>query len=123
MRFARNVFRFAGWYGLAVMVPMFFLEERIGLDLPPPITHPEFYYGFVSVTLAWQVAYLVIAQDPARFRPIMIPAILEKTIFGAAAVVLYLQGRIAAPILAGGVADLLLGVLFAMAYWKTRDAR
>lgn len=123
MRFARNAFRFAGWYGLAVMLPMFFLEERIGLDLPPAITHPEFFYGFISVTLAWQVAYLVIAEDPARFRPLMIAAILEKGIFGPVAVVLYLQGRMAAPVLAGGVADMLLGVLFAVAYWKTRDTR
>jgi hypothetical protein len=40
---------------------------------PPAITHPGFYYGFVSVGLAWQVAFFVIARDPVRFRLMMIP--------------------------------------------------
>lgn len=122
MRFARNAFRFAGWYGLLVIGPMFFLEARIGRDLPPAINHPEYYYGFVSVTLAWQAAYLVIARDPARFRPLMIPAMLEKGIFGLVALVLFAQGRIGPAVLAGGLTDLLLGVLFAVAYRRTRDA-
>lgn len=121
MRFARNVFRFAGLYGLAVILPMFFLERRIGVDMPPPIAQPAFFYGFIAVTLAWQVAFLVIAQDPARYRPLMIPAMLEKGIYAPIALVLYLQGRMAAPLLAGGLVDTVLGVLFAVAFWRTRD--
>src|SRR5262249_23664079 len=78
VKFARRVFSIAGWYGLVVMLPNVFLEAKIGRDFPPAITHPENYYGFICVTLAWQVLFLIIARDPVRFRPAMIAAILEK---------------------------------------------
>jgi len=44
-RFARRVYTVAGIYGLIVMLPQYFLEDRIGRDTPPPITHPEHFYG------------------------------------------------------------------------------
>jgi len=122
MRLARNAFRWAGWYGLIVLPPMFFLEARIGADLPPPITHPEFYYGFLGVTLSWQVAFLIIGSDPARFRPLMPAAILEKLGYAAIALVLFAQGRMALPLLAGGVADAIIGAVFVAAYRATREA-
>ena len=53
MSFARWVFRIAGIYGVLVIAPMYFLESRFPAENPPPITHPEFFYGFVGVTLAW----------------------------------------------------------------------
>ena len=65
---------------------MYFLEGRIGRDTPPPITHPEFFYGFLGVAVAWQAAFLVIARDPVRFRPLMVPAVLEKAAFALAIV-------------------------------------
>ena len=65
--------------------------DVIGRQDPPAITHPGFYYGFVSVGLAWQVAFIVIARDPVRFRTMMIPAMLEKFGYGASFLVLYLQ--------------------------------
>src|SRR5262245_55352144 len=84
MLFARWVFRIAGIYGLAVLVPQYSLEEQVSRDYPPPITHPEYFYGFLGVAVSWQVAFLLIAQDPARYRPLMIPAALEKAAFGIA---------------------------------------
>jgi hypothetical protein len=39
-------------YGLLLMFPIYGLEARIGQRPPPPITHPEYYYGFVGTTLA-----------------------------------------------------------------------
>ena len=45
MKFAKIVFLVAGIYGLIVLLPLYFLEERTGRDFPPPITHPEYYYG------------------------------------------------------------------------------
>ncbi len=78
MRFARSVFLLAGVCGIIIMAPMYFLEERLGEDNPPAITHPEIYYGFVGVTLAWQLMFLVIAYDPIRFRLGMLPAIFER---------------------------------------------
>ncbi|QDV35664.1 hypothetical protein [Tautonia plasticadhaerens] len=122
MVFGRRTFRIAGIYGLLLLLPMYLLEGRIGRDFPPPITHPEHFYGFLGVAAAWQVAFLVIAGDPVRFRPLMPVAVLEKASFGLAAVALWLGGRIPAPVLAPGLIDLALGVLFVVAYLRTPQA-
>lgn len=119
-RFARRVFTIAAIYGLAVLVPQYFMETRIGLDTPPPITHPEHFYGFIGVALAWQVAFLVIARDVARFRPLMPVAVLEKLSFGIPAQVLWLTGRAAGAVAAVGAIDLILAGLFVLAHRATR---
>jgi hypothetical protein len=66
MRFAKVVFWCASVWGFLVLTPLYFLADRIGREYPPAINHPEFYYGFVGVALAWQIAFVVIATDPAR---------------------------------------------------------
>jgi hypothetical protein len=119
MRFAKILYAVAGIYGLLVLLPQYFLEEKTGRDYPPAITHPEYYYGFIGVALAWQVLFLLLARDPVRYRMMMIPAILEKAGFGVAAVVLFLLNRIGAMMLGAGIIDLVLGTLFAVAYAKT----
>lgn len=119
MKFARRVFFSAGIYGLAVLLPQYFLEARVGRDYPPAITHPEFYYGFVGVGAAWQVLFLILARDPIRYRPMIIPSILEKVSFGIAVPWLVATGRTAPAMLAFASIDLLLAVLFAVAFVKT----
>lgn len=118
-RFATWVFRLAAIYGLVVLLPQYFLEDQVGRDFPPPITHPENFYGFIGVALAWQVAFLIIARDPVRYRLLMLPAILEKASFGIAVLVLYFQGRVPGLLVVFGVIDLLWGVLFIAAYATT----
>lgn len=122
MKFASWVFRLAGIYGLAVVTPQFFLENEVGRQFPPAITHAEYFYGFAGVALAWQVAFLIIARDPARFRPIMLAGILEKASFGFATIALYLEERLALQTLLFGLIDLVWGALFLVAWWKTRKA-
>lgn len=123
MLFAKRVFHIAGIFGLAVLLPQYFLESRLNRDFPPEIAHPEYFYGFVGVAAAWQVAFLIIARDPARYRLVMIPGMLEKASFGGAAIVLYALGRTSGTILAFGVLDLIWGVLFAIAFVAVgRDA-
>lgn len=121
MKFAKTVFLVAGIYGLIVLLPMYFLEEQVGRDYPPPITHPEYFYGFTGLAVAWQVLFLVLSRDPVRYRPMMLPSILEKAVFFVPAVVLYFQQRI--PMMTFGFAmlDAILGVLFAIAYLKTKQ--
>src|ERR1700751_209126 len=94
MKFARKVFWFAGAWGFLILAPLYFLYDSIGTQIPPLLTHPGFYYGFVGVALAWQLIFFVIGSDPLRYRPMMIPAVLEKFVYGFTLVVLYLQGRI-----------------------------
>lgn len=119
MRFARVIFGIAGVYGLALTVPMYFERARFERAAPPVITHLELYYGFVGVTLAWQVAFLMIAAQPARYRLIMIPSILEKFSYGMAVLVLGFQNRVASVTMAFGTVDLVLGALFVVAYVRT----
>src|SRR3982751_5481991 len=118
MTFARRLFLIAGIYGLLVLVPQFFLEDRLGRDFPPAITHPEHFYGFLGVAVAWQVAFLIIARDPVRFRLMMLPAVLEKAAFGLAVVTLFFKGRVPIMMLIFGLIDLTLGVLFLVAFWR-----
>jgi hypothetical protein len=118
----RVVFLVAGIYGLIVLVPQFFLEQKIGVDTPPPITHPEFFYGFICVAVAWQILFLILSRDPVRFRPMMIPAMLEKIGFPIAVLVLYLQGRVSPTIFIPAALDLILLVLFIAAYRQTQES-
>jgi hypothetical protein len=112
----------ASVYGLAVIVPQYFMEERIGRDFPPAITHPEHFYGFIGVALAWQFAFLLIASDVKRYRMFMLPAVLEKLAFGVPAIVLHLQGRATALVAGFGAIDLLLAAGFVLAYLATPAA-
>lgn len=118
MKFSRYVFLIGGIYGLLVVTPQYFMESWAGRTFPPPVTHPEYYYGFVGAVVVWHVLFLVISRDPARFRPMMPVAALEKLAFGAPILVLYFQGRAALAIVGAAVIDLILGVLFLLSYWK-----
>jgi hypothetical protein len=121
-RFARRVFTVAGVYGLIVLVPQYFLAARIGRDTPPPITHQEYFYGFIGVAVAWQFVFLLIGRDPERYRPLMIPAVLEKLAFGVPAIVLFVQGSLPGSVLFFGLLDLTLGVLFVASWRATADS-
>lgn len=104
---------------MLVLTPLYFIFAQIGRQDPPAITHPAFYYGFISVALSWQIAFFVIAKDPVRFRPMMIPSVFEKFGYAAGLILLYLQSRLHTTDLMFGVIDLLLGVLFILAFLKT----
>ena len=119
MKFAKIVFWVAGIWGVLAITPLYFMFDLIGRKDPPAITHPGFFYGFVGVGLAWQIAFLFIARDPIRFRPLMIPSMLEKFSYGMAVVVLVLQARMHASDMVFAATDLLLGILFVAAYVRT----
>lgn len=120
MKFAKIVFWIAGLWGLLIITPLYFMFDLIGQKDPPPITHPAFFYGFVGCALAWQVAFCFMATDPVRYRPMTIPAVLEKATWAIAVVVLVSQGRTRPSDLVFAGTDSLLGVLFVVAYFKTR---
>jgi hypothetical protein len=119
MKFSRNDFLIASIYGLLVVTPQYFTESLIGGKFPPPVTHPEYYYGFVGAVVVWHLLFLVISRDPLRYRSMMPVAALEKLAFGAPILVLYAQGRTALAIVGAAVIDLILGALFVLAYRKT----
>jgi len=119
VKFAKIVFTIAGIWGLLILTPHYFAEQTIGRDHPPAITHPEFFYGFLGVALAWQWAFLIIGRNPVRYRPLMIPSMLEKFSFAIACVVLYLKGRLVGAFFVGSMIDLIFGILFVVAFFKT----
>ena len=122
MKFATWVYRIAGIYGLLVLTPLLFLERIVSQTSPPAITHPEYYYSFAVTGVAWQLAFLVMSKHPHRFRPLMPVTWFEKS-WGLIAIVLYLENRISSQVLALGLVDLLLGMLFIVAYLTTAPIR
>jgi hypothetical protein len=121
MKFARYVFAIAGVYGLLVLLPQYFLIEKNGAELPPAITHPEYYYGFVGVALAFQIVFLIIATNPAKYRTMMLAAVVEKLAFFVPVMLLASQGRVGQSIFFAAILDGILGVLFIVSYIKTSD--
>jgi hypothetical protein len=119
MRFAKVVFTAAGVWGIVVLTPLYFLLDLTGRQYAPPTDYPHFFYGFLAVAMAWQIAFLVIGSQPARFRPLMIPAIVEKLGYVVTTALLRGQGRISAADAMTAWPDLLLGILFTAAFWKT----
>jgi hypothetical protein len=106
----RWLFRGAALYGALALLPMYFMP-------PAGLTHAVYFYGFIGVALAWQLAFWIVASDPARFRLIILPGIVEKLGFGVAALVLFAQGRLDDPLLVlGGALDIAFAAAFAWAF-------
>jgi hypothetical protein len=120
MRFAKWTFLIATVYGVVVLVPFYFLENDPRAVPLPTLTHPEFYYGFVGVALAWQAVFYIISTDPVKYRLLMLPAIFEKFSFAGALWVLHLQGRFPEQMLLAGLLDFTLGVLFVASFAMTK---
>ncbi|MFO7524127.1 MAG: hypothetical protein R6W68_01615, partial [Ignavibacteriaceae bacterium] len=70
--------------------------------------------------VAWQIAFLIIATDPKRYKLMMIASVIEKFSYGIAMTVLFLQNRTAAAVFATGIIDLILGILFIISFWKLK---
>ena len=119
MRFAKVVFIVAGVWGIVVLTPLYFLIDISGRQYAAPTTYPQFVYGFLSVAMAWQIAFLMIGTSPVRFRPLMIASMVEKFGHVVTVAVLYGQARISTLDAIAAGPDLLLGVLFIAAFAKT----
>jgi hypothetical protein len=119
MRFAKVVFIAAGVWGIVVLTPLYFLLDISGRQYAAPTTYPQFVYGFLSVAMAWQIAFLIIGTSPVRFRPLMIASMVEKFGHVVTVAVLYGQARISTLDAMAAGPDLLLGVLFIAAFAKT----
>ena len=118
MKFAKMVFVAAGVWGIVILTPLYFLFDVIGRLYASPINYPQGYYGFLAITMAWQFAFLVIGSNPARYRLMMIPSMVEKFAYVLTMGVLYIQGRIPVTDVLVISPDLLWGVLFVTAFAK-----
>ena len=118
MRFAKYTFLIAGVYGLLALLPMYLMESRYGVDNPPAVSHPEFYYGFIGVAVAFQLVFIVISRDPIKYKSLILPSIVEKFSFVIAIVALIAAGRVTGQIVIGAAIDAILGTLFTIAYFR-----
>ena len=122
MRFAKFTFIGAGLWGITVLTPLYWLFDVTGRSYSPPTDYPHFFYGFLSVAMAWQIAFLVIGSNPARYRPLMIPGMLEKLGHVGGVAALYGNARISVADAQAAIPDLLLAILFMVAFAKTRGS-
>lgn len=120
MKFAKVVFTLAGGLGVIQLLPLYFLFDLIGQRTPPAINHPEFYFGFTGVALAWQIVFLLIGSDPCRYRAIMLPSVFEKASYVLALIVLSARHSIGVSMALPATSDFILGSLFIVAYMKSR---
>jgi hypothetical protein len=116
MTFARNVFAIAAIWGVAVLTPFYWLADITGHRYPAPTEYPQFFYGFFGVALVWQLAFVLIATNPSRYRPLMLVAAAEKASYVLTVTVLYAQNRIGMIDVQGGLPDGILGILFVIAF-------
>lgn len=123
MTFARVVFLIAGIWGIAVLTPLYWLRDITGRAYAVPTDSPQFFYGFFAVALTWQLAFLAIAWNPMQLRPFMLLGVIEKMSYVITLAVLYQQARISTDDAMAAFPDLLLGVLFLMAFVKTRRSQ
>ena len=122
MKFAKVVFVGAGMWGIGVLTPLYWLVDVSGRRYGVPTEYPQFYYGFLSVAMAWQIAFLIIGSNPARFRMLMIPGMLEKLGYVVPLVLLYQQARVTWADAQAAVPDFGLAILMMLAFVKTRPS-
>lgn len=104
-------FRGAAIFGLLALLPQYLLPQPAGAELVA--------YGFIGTAAAFQLVFWVIGGDPVRYRALMLPSVAEKLAFGVPAVILFLSGKVPAPVLLFGGIDLALGLGFLLAWRAT----
>lgn len=122
MLFAKRVFQAAAIWGIG-LIGLVYAGYLAGFEQFDVYTnHTEYVHGFMLVTLAWQIAFLIIATNPVRYRLLMLAAMLEKFPFTLVTLILYATapaGEANPGILVAGLVDGLFGVLFAVSYVLT----
>jgi hypothetical protein len=111
---SRNIFRISGVYGILILVPQLFRESAFAGGTQ--LTHPEFFYGFFLVSLAFQVLFLIISTDPLKYRDAMLACFLEKGGHFISCLLLFLQKRVSAEMMIASSPDALMLCLFIYSY-------
>ncbi len=119
MRVVKAIFLVSGVYGVLLVGPLYFMEQRVAQNYPPPITHPEFFYGFVGTVLAWQLMYLLIGTNPVRYRTCILIAVAAKTSFAIPIAILYSLDRIPPIMFSLAMIDAVLAAFFLFAWFRT----
>ncbi len=118
MTFARWVFLTAGVLGLLPVGPLAYEALVNGADLLPDASEMGlFVVVFLFQYVCWQILFIILAGDPVRYRPMMIPAFFAEITAPLNPLWLFLYGF--QPWVFSAVIYLVLAVLFAAAFWLT----
>jgi hypothetical protein len=119
-KWPRIIFKGAGYYGIIVMLVLLLAPAQVLGE--PTVVHPEYYFGFVTVGMAWQIAFLVVGSDPVRFRPMMLVCVCEKFFYISLLFYFILTHRAPTRMVPAVVLDGSLGCLFIYA-WRVTPSR
>lgn len=112
MRFARWSFLIAAIYGLIATLSLYFRA--------PLTAETQWLFVFAGAAAATQLAYLLIASDPLRYRMVIPVGIASKLSFALPIAILYARGQVPASAFAFGLLDLALAALFAVNFVRLR---
>jgi len=115
----RWLFRCASVYGLIILLPLYFLESSVAAPASR-LDHPEYYYGFVSAAVVFQLVYWTIGDDPVRYRAFMPLAACAKISFWTSTFILWWTGRTVTSTFLLTNGDLILGIAFLLAWKKLK---
>lgn len=116
--FARYVFLAACAWGAVTLLPLPFMRHAIENGVP--LTHLEYFYGFIGTAIAFQFVFWRVASAPREFLAMMPACILEKIAFGLPVVCLVIRGHADPSLLLFGGMDLVFSALFVVAYLRLR---
>jgi hypothetical protein len=119
--FARYVFLAACGWGAVTLLPLPFMRHAVENGVP--LTHLEYFYGFVGTAIAFQFVFWRIASAPREFLPMMPACMLEKAAFGLPVLWLVSRGQADPSLLVFGGMDLVFLVLFLVAYLRLTSRR
>ncbi|HTH81564.1 MAG TPA: hypothetical protein VL490_01440 [Mucilaginibacter sp.] len=111
IKMVQYIFLISGVYGILMLLPQFFRENIFA-----PLTHPEFFYGFLIVTMGFQAIFLLIASNPARYRQAMLVCLIPKAGFVSTCYLLFIQNRLAKDMFITSFGDMLMLLLFCYSY-------
>jgi hypothetical protein len=103
-----RIFRAAAIYGVAVLLPLYFLA------VPDPYFLTQL--GFAGVAIAFQGVFWIIARDPVRYRAIIPFGVLEKVSFGIPAVIFAALDKAEQMMILFGAIDLIWAAAFVWAF-------
>jgi hypothetical protein len=114
-KIARNIFRISGAYGILILAPQLFRESAFSAS-GAALDHPEFFYGFFLVSLAFQMIIIIISTDPLTYRPMMLAGFIEKGGHFSSCIFLFFRHRLATDMLIASSPDGLMLCLFIYCY-------
>jgi len=85
-------------------------------DAPDP--HRLLYFAFAGIALVFQGVFLVIARDPRRYAAFLPLCVFEKLSFAVPALAFAARGQAGPTMALAGAVDLLLALLFVVAWRK-----